>query len=211
MGLDYNRNYFKEIDTEEKAYWLGYIMGDGHVDERRVCFECNVKDLCILESLADCVEFPKSSIYFRESRNSCYMTFSCKKMAKDLERHGIPIGNKTETSRILRFNKDTYNRAFMCGLNDADGCFYEGKNRLEIYLTTGTKSLAEDFGQALGIGGHVSKSRNVFAFRKTVSRYKDMMKVYNYFYKDATWPYLPRKNQKLFKTIWNRMLYEAAT
>lgn len=26
-----NENYFKNIDTEEKAYWLGFIYADGYI------------------------------------------------------------------------------------------------------------------------------------------------------------------------------------
>jgi len=26
-----NRNYFETINTEDKAYWLGFLYGDGNV------------------------------------------------------------------------------------------------------------------------------------------------------------------------------------
>lgn len=30
----YNENYFENIDTEEKAYWLGFIFADGFITKK---------------------------------------------------------------------------------------------------------------------------------------------------------------------------------
>ena len=50
----YNDNYFELIDTEEKAYWLGFIWADGYIWEsnkqRRLRISLNHKDKCHLEN-----------------------------------------------------------------------------------------------------------------------------------------------------------------
>ena len=30
--IDYNRHIFDNIDNEEKAYWLGFIVADGYLN-----------------------------------------------------------------------------------------------------------------------------------------------------------------------------------
>ena len=30
--IDYNRHIFDNIDSEEKAYWLGFIVADGYLN-----------------------------------------------------------------------------------------------------------------------------------------------------------------------------------
>lgn len=31
----HNENFFENIDTEEKAYWLGFMFADGYISEKR--------------------------------------------------------------------------------------------------------------------------------------------------------------------------------
>lgn len=47
----YNTHYFKNIDTEDKAYWAGFIAADGNVrkDYLKMRLELNIKDLGHLE------------------------------------------------------------------------------------------------------------------------------------------------------------------
>jgi hypothetical protein len=33
--IEYNRHIFDEIDNEEKAYWLGFIVADGYLNSDR--------------------------------------------------------------------------------------------------------------------------------------------------------------------------------
>lgn len=42
-----DKRFFKTIDTEEKAYWLGFLYADGSVskDLKAVTLELNIKDI----------------------------------------------------------------------------------------------------------------------------------------------------------------------
>ena len=45
MGRRYNCNYdyFKEIDTEDKSYWLGFLYADGSVRKNTNTVELSLK------------------------------------------------------------------------------------------------------------------------------------------------------------------------
>jgi hypothetical protein len=40
----YNTKFFEVIDTEEKAYWLGFIFADGCISDNRNCFTMSLKE-----------------------------------------------------------------------------------------------------------------------------------------------------------------------
>ena len=56
-----NERYFDDIDTENKAYWLGFIAADGCVvtkkGRRHLYIELSNKDRCHIEEFRKDIEF----------------------------------------------------------------------------------------------------------------------------------------------------------
>ena len=58
----HNENYFEKIDTEEKAYWLGFIYADGYIESKRknssqkFGITLNAKDINHLEKFKISIE-----------------------------------------------------------------------------------------------------------------------------------------------------------
>ena len=49
--IDFDENYFENIDTERKAYWLGFIYADGNVIGNRLRIEIKAEDGYLLDEL----------------------------------------------------------------------------------------------------------------------------------------------------------------
>jgi len=154
---DINENYFDNIDTPEKAYWLGLLYADGNnfVKTNTIGIGLIAEDKYILEKLAACIYKEYRPLYFRkvgELKDKNYnKTYICKDqyilkinnehMSKVLSDHGM-VNNK---SLILTFpnwlNKQLYPH-FIRGYFDGDGTLYFAKNRKNACKAAivGTKS-----------------------------------------------------------------------
>lgn len=121
---DFNLSFFQNIDTEEKAYWLGFIFADGsmHKDGNGMSIGLARVDKSHLEKLANIINFD-GPILDIESNESSYLALYSKEMFECLFNKGCFI-NKTD---ILRFpNKDIISddlmSHFIRGYFDGDGC-----------------------------------------------------------------------------------------
>lgn len=131
-----NENIFENIDSHDKAYWLGFLFADGNVSvpkgknggTKGIRIELSLKeeDYYHLRNFSSFLEsnYPvkkkivkllgKEFIAYRVSIGSV-------KMGKDLISHGC-VPNK---SLVLEYSKDLddeYFGSFLCGYFDGDGC-----------------------------------------------------------------------------------------
>lgn len=42
--IEYNRHVFDTIDTNEKAYWLGFIIADGYLNDNKNMLRIKLSD-----------------------------------------------------------------------------------------------------------------------------------------------------------------------
>lgn len=125
-------DYFKNIDTELKAYWIGYIWGDGYVSKQDYRFVLAAKksDEQHLQKLATAIEYDKPCKTYNYHDNAykssepyvqlqfCNKEFCC--ILK--EQYGI-IPHRTDCAKLLASIPDEFIRHFVRGLMDADGSF----------------------------------------------------------------------------------------
>ena len=123
-------NYFSNIDSYEKAYWLGFLFTDGSVDHYkktgRIRLQLQEKDIEILEQFKQSLQIDSKIIYDKRVNSTCCsVEFVDEQIFNDLGKYGI-VPNKTyETNHIL-YKKvpEQYQTAFALGLFDGDGNFY---------------------------------------------------------------------------------------
>ena len=157
----YDESFFEKIDTEEKAYWLGFIYADGcivknHSKDKQgkqlrkysLNIELAEKDKEHLIKFAKtiCLNFEESMLYSRERKiyydhldeertyEMCAFQVTSKKIVEDLIKLGC-IPNKSLT---LEFPKEEQVpkylwMSFIRGYFDGDGWINnDGKNNLKL-------------------------------------------------------------------------------
>ncbi len=136
----FNENFFEVIDTEEKAYWLGFIMADGCVSSSnkntttdRLCINLKEEDIDHLVKFQNSINsFCKIKIKTIENKkrnfisNTACLHISSTKLCSDLESLGI-CRNKTGKESIPNISKHLI-RHFIRGFFDGDGSITNKKS-----------------------------------------------------------------------------------
>ena len=130
MGKRVNENYFEKIDSEEKAYFLGFIYADGSVSSKGYTLVLGLaeKDGYIVEKFAECLEtdykvrhYIQNTTY-KDNFEECRITISNKKIKEDLNKLGVFPG-KTLKCSFPTSNQvpDNLIHHFIRGFFDGDG------------------------------------------------------------------------------------------
>lgn len=173
-------NFFKKIDTEFKAYFLGLIFADGNLSRNCIDLSMVHTDRQILEDISEII-YGKVVISERKSKKitvegktymnkkQCRFLVTCKSIASDLKKHGL-LENKTFIIRLPKLKKCLI-KHFIRGYMDGDGCIFVDKNgysthRVTIisneYFCNDIKSCVE---KLLNISSYVkSKKNNIYEF-----------------------------------------------
>jgi hypothetical protein len=163
-----NESFFDAIDTEVKAYWLGFVTADGCVYPRhgsapaKVMLSLSAKDKAHVERFSSDIgsNYP-TSILTRKSKwgdfhNSTSEMASTQiysdRMAESLIRLGvIPKKSTRETPSDSMFDA-ALRRHYWRGLIDGDGClsFNVHKNKMGTYLApsiqlSGSEAMCKGF------------------------------------------------------------------
>ena len=132
-----NVDYFKEIDTYKRAYFLGFILGDGAIVERQrnnsISYEfsisINVRDKYILDEFAKDIESERMPYLLKDYSNRlgsgdlCRFNVSQKAFVIPLMSWGITPRKSLTAKDILPNIPKEFRAACTLGLYDADGSF----------------------------------------------------------------------------------------
>lgn len=213
-----NENFFSKIDTEEKAYWLGFFYADGYIISKRkwqnykIGIKLSVEDINHLRKFKKDIEytgevkiFQRRKRYYKNEKDICNIDISSNKLAEDLIKNGC-VENKT---LILKYpSKDIIpeclEKHFIRGLIDGDGCICIDKNKNFVLNFTGTKSMCEGVLRFFNKENIKLRKRfperfnNNYSFNiKSRNQVPILLSI---IYKDAT-VYLDRKYEKYLKML----------
>lgn len=198
---DFDENFFDIIDTEEKAYWLGYIAADGCICTSfgKNFLSITSKDIKHLDKWRKSINSKKPSTILKNKY--AFVGFTSKKMIQDLSKYGI-IQNKTY---LLTFpsNKsvsDNFINHYIRGYFDGDGCIMikrakNGKPNPKIVFVGASLCFLEDLLIKLNIKSKLFQRKNTNYYSIYISRYDDVINIMKFIYKEATL-FLERKKEK---------------
>lgn len=167
-----NESYFEEVNSPEKAYWIGFLLADGFIESKRKngsqkfgvtlssvdCRHLELLNEC-LESTYEIKEYYGSGFNKRGSFSKLIIT--SQKMVDDLKSKGV-VESKTIVGEWPdSISKYTYD--FLRGYFDGNGSIYFSKGQYHISFT-GTESILEGINKALGRTNTVSKCKNKNAY-----------------------------------------------
>lgn len=205
----FNENYFENIDNQEKAYWLGFLMADGYIskDLKRVVLA--LAETEPLEKFLKCIESNQNFKKYTSKDGHVYYSLhvTSSKMVQDLISWGC-FNKKTYTLKFPNLSSNLIPH-FIRGYFDGDGSIYFNKPIGNYIRPTVAIVGNEDFliemkkhlaflnrKLALSIR-HKERNNNIRYFRFDGKRTCKLFE--KYIYSDAS-IYLERKKQK-FKDI----------
>jgi len=116
---EYNREYFKVIDTDLKAYILGWIASDGTIKQDTICIKIHKRDKHILKWISS-----ETNGLLKYSCNTFFakgLIFSSE-IVQDICNHlKIKPGKKDSIVRFPDLSSNELSWAFLRGYFDGDG------------------------------------------------------------------------------------------
>ena len=136
-----NQTYFENIDTQEKAYWLGFLYADGYIKITPsggctcVRLKLAIKDISHLEKFKHSLESTHPIEIYETKNPYCQISIGSKKMVNDLINQGC-TKNKGYKIRFPNI-KEELKSHFIRGYFDGDGSVcYRGGNRYRFTMTS---------------------------------------------------------------------------
>lgn len=194
---EYYNGVFRMIDSEEKAYWLGFISADGCVHDGILELTLKEEDKEHVKRFARFVS-PTAEVKYRPKQKAYRVSICSKQICDDL----IALGVTPRKSLTLQFcDKVPLHLVhhYIRGYVDGDGSIqYRKHARIEIL---GTECFLNSIVDSLSLH-HNKKKQHGAAYSIRYSGNKLAPPILNMLYADAT-VYLPRKYEKYQQIIAN--------
>lgn len=207
-----NENFFDVIDTEQKAYWLGFIYADGYIvakrkhNSRKLGIAISEKDVELLKRFKKDIEsthpigkYESTASSFEGSYPYVRVIISSSKIAEDLFRLGV-FEQKTEKIQFPTENQVPKRliHHFIRGYFDGDGSIsqYQKKSAFTISFC-GTREFLDGLQNYFGTSLKLDKrhDNNVNNYSLGIGGNRQVEEILDDIYKDAT-VFLMRKHNR---------------
>lgn len=213
---EFDEKYFDSIDTEEKAYWLGFIYADGFVTNGKVlCIKLSMTDIGHLKKFLNALSSNIPIHTYKTGENDksfsgsnyeyCMVSITSKYMYNSLNKLGV-VENKTDLIKFPEI-EERLEKHFIRGFFDGDGSIYSSDKNKTKHLNyfasiVGNYEMIDGIRRRLSIKSkskiNKEKRCNNIYYISYSGRYA--MDFYNIVYKDSS-VYLDRKYKKFKEMI----------
>lgn len=204
----FNEDYFENIDTEDKAYFLGFIVADGCISDKTNSIIITQKETDVLYEFRKYVE-SEANVFTSNTRNISSFTISSSKTKKDLEKLGIH-SNKTMVVKYPDIPEKLQNH-FMRGVFDGDGCISlrtdkrDNSQRGQVNICSGSYDFIKEYYDRLVKYCELSGKNKIRCLKDSYyvvdwGGLSDVEKIYEFLYKGST-VFLSRKKETFEKVI----------
>lgn len=199
-NLQLNENFFKVIDSPEKAYWLGFIITDGGIYRNGLEIALKKEDEHILHSLEKDLNISNHITIVNGYSKFC---IRCKKICEDLKQYNV-VPNKTFVVTFPQNIEKKLIKYLLRGMFDGDGGISIIKrkrlNKTEFELSfTGNYNIVEGFKRCIESetnckNKQIEKNNSIFRIRW--SSKQDIIKILDYLYSGEQEHILQRKKER---------------
>lgn len=205
-----NENFFNEVNSDNVAYWLGFIAADGTIDiqKHRLAFGLSSKDknhLEVFKKVIDCANVitERDTLCTTNGKRypSCYLSLRNEQIVSDLVKYGIEERKSFKDIDFLSFIPEQYKFSFICGFFDGDGWFVNTDKSVGMGIC-GTQQNIQTIAFYLKnyfnwdkLEPHKDNSSKATYYFQTSSKYKLLDFVNAYLLQDSCCNLLERKKQ----------------
>lgn len=228
-----NVNIFEKINTEESAYWLGFIYADGYIvknikDKNHCNYELgielnsiDIKHLSKFNSIfnnyykieskvknMNSIDILNNKEISHRTHETCLIRIYNKKIVEDLINNDL-VQNKTNSDIFPKIEDDEMFLHFLRGYIDGDGSYVIDKNgRIKISIAGNNEKcfiyILKRLRDKYNINGNYYKDRSCFKLQ--ISKKEDVLKLIDLLFDNAN-IYLDRKFEKIInikKAVYDR-------
>ena len=191
QGYPRDEFYFNKIDTEEKAYWLGFLYADGCVHSNNYEISVNITDKEHIEKFKAAIKAFNHNITeiqdkrFQNAKTLYQFSIKDKQLHQDLIKWGCIPQKSLLINKIPNIPRD-YVSHFLRGYFDGDGSLHylRGTNNYRISFV-GTKDFLNDIQKELQT--NVSLQSNIAgkAYVLQIAGRKQVERILNYLYDNS--------------------------
>lgn len=192
QGYPRNEFYFSKIDTEEKAYWLGFLYADGCVHSNSYEISMNITDKEHVEKFQKAIGAINHKITiindkrWENAKTLYQFSIKDKQLHEDLIKWGCIPQKSLKIDKIPNIPRDFVSH-FIRGYFDGDGSLHylKGTNNYRISFV-GTQSFLMDIQKELQTNVSLYFGSSGKAYNLQISGRKQVERILNYIYQDST-------------------------